>query len=270
MPTPAVEQFVTLTASENTAIMGIAITVSALCFGWALIDLVRRRSPLLLLCLIGSLLSNPIEVFWDVLGHLRHHAGTPEAFTMFTDLQVPVRYPVWAFLIYIGFSGVACFAFYRMLEKGPTKGVFIAMMAGQAVMNIVLEGYVITFAYDYYGYQPWRFFGDFPAWWVMANYGELLGAMLLLLAVRRYGPSAHWLAIVIVPGSFAAWEMWAGWPMYWVLNANASWLAINIAAFATAGIGIGTVWMIGRIMVPGWADGRRQGTGAAMAGLHPS
>jgi hypothetical protein len=255
----AVEKVVTLTPAQNSAIMTIAIVAGGACFAWALFELVWRRSPLLLLCLAGSVLSNPIEVFWDVLGHLRHAGGTPEAFTMFADLAVPVRYPVWAFLIYMGFSGVACFVFYRMLEKAPTRRVFIATMIGQAVMNIVLEGYVITFAYDYYGYQPWRFFGDFPAWWVPANYGELLGAAMLLQAVRWYGKSAQWLAIVIVPGSFAAWEMWAGWPMYWALNADLGWLATNVAAFATAGIGIGTIWAIGRFMVPDWVgdNGKR-------------
>ena len=257
MTAQVVEKVVTLTPAENSAIMAIAIAVAAGSLIWALFELGWRRSPLLLLCLIGSLLSNPIEVFWDVLGHLRHHAGTPEAFTMFTDLAVPVRYPAWAFLIYMGFSGVACFTFYRMLERGATKKTFITAMFGQAAMNIILEGYIITFAYDYYGYQPWRFFGDFPVWWVLANYGELFGAALILTLVRKYGPSAQWSAILIVPGSFAAWEMWAGWPMYWALNANFDWLAINAAAFATAAIGIVTIWMIGREMVPDWTADRR-------------
>jgi hypothetical protein len=113
-------------------------------------------------------------------------------------------------------------------------------------MNFVLEGFIITYAYDYYGYQPWRWGSDLPLWWIFTNYGELLGAAVLVLAASRLGPRAYPLAIVVVPGSFAAWELWTGWPMFAVLNSDANALIANLAALGTAAIAVGTIYALGR------------------------
>jgi hypothetical protein len=215
----------------------------------------RRRSPLMLICLVGSVLCNPVEPVWDALGKLRFAHGNYVAWTEFPDLPIPVQYPWWAAFVYTFFTGVTCYVFFRMFQANVSWRTFWLFAGGQAVMNIVLEGYVITSAYDYYGYQPWRIGSDFPLWWVFANFGELLGGALLALAVRRFGTRGYPLAIVIVPSSFAAWELWAGWPVFAALNTDTGPLVRNLAALLTAGIAVGSIWFIGKAMLgPGTAS----------------
>jgi hypothetical protein len=69
-------------------------------------------------------------------------------------------------------------------------------------------------------------------------------------AVARWGSRAYPLAIVIVPSSFAAWELWAGWPMFAALHADVSPLVLNLAALFTAVIAVGTIWVLGRVALP--------------------
>jgi hypothetical protein len=216
----------------------------------AIAESVRRRSPLMLICLIGSVLCNPVEPIWDALGKLRFHHGNYWAWTEFPDLAQPVQYPWWAAFVYTFFTGVTCYVFFRMFENRVKWSTYWLFVAGQAVMNIVLEGYVITSAYDYYGDQPWRIGSDFPLWWVFANFGELLGGALLALAVRRFGRRGYPLAIVLVPSSFAAWELWAGWPVFATLNMSVGPVWRDVAAVLTAAIAVGTIWVIGRLMLP--------------------
>lgn len=216
-----------------------------------LVETIRTRSALPLYCFIGSILCNPVEPIWDALGKLRFHNGNIVAWTQFPDYPIPVNYPWWAMFVYTFFTGVTCYVFFRMFSRGTTWKAFWWCVAGQAVMNVVLEGYIITSAYDYYGEQPWRIGSDFPLWWVFANFGELLGGALLAFAVKRFGRRAYPLAIVLVPASFAGWELWAGWPVYAAINSDVGTLVQNIAAVLTAAIAIGTLYALGRLVIAG-------------------
>ena len=51
----------------------------------AIAESVRRRSPLMLICLVGSVLCNPVEPIWDALGKLRFHHGNYWAWTEFPE-----------------------------------------------------------------------------------------------------------------------------------------------------------------------------------------
>lgn len=203
----------------------------------------------MLYCILGSILCNPIEPIWEALGFLRFHPGNDLAFTMFHVQGTPVSYPWWAMFVYVLFSGVACYTFYRMYDSRPTRRTFWYCVAGQAVFNILLEGFIITSAYDYYGDHPWRWGSDFPLWWVFANFGEILSAAILIVAVRYWGKRAMALAIIVVPSSFAAWELWAGWPVYATLNMDVSMTVRNLSALLTAVIALATLWAIERIML---------------------
>ncbi|NKQ54264.1 hypothetical protein HFP15_15355 [Amycolatopsis sp. K13G38] len=211
-----------------------------------LIELIRTRSALPLYCLLGSVLCNPVEPIWDALGKLRFHKGNIVAWTQFRDLPVPIEYPWWALFVYTFFTGVTFYVFFQIFRRGTTWKLFWWCVAGQAVMNFVLEGYIITSAYDYYGEQPWRIGSDFPLWWVFANFGELLGGALLVLAVRQFGRRAYPLAIILIPASFAGWELWAGWPVYAAINSDAGAVVQNLAAVVTAALALGTLYVVGR------------------------
>jgi hypothetical protein len=227
-----------------------SMACAGLVLAYAAYELVRRRSALLFYCLAGSLFCNVTEPFWDALGGLRFYDGNIVAYTMFPDLPVPVHYPWWAAFVYTYFTGVATYVFIRMFSANVRRSTFWWFMVGQAVFNTVLEGFVITGAYDYHGNQPWRFISDFPLWWVFANYGAVLAGAVIVAAVRRWGPRAALIALFVVPSSFAAWELWAGWPVYAALNSDLGSVGRNIAALMTAGICIATLWGIREFMTP--------------------
>jgi hypothetical protein len=215
---------------------------------WALVELGFRRNPILALCLVGSVLCNLNEPIWDALGKLRFHHGNHFAWTQFPDLAQPVQYPYWAMFVYTGFAGVACYVFYLAFQTRNWR-IFGYVLAGQAVMNIVLEGFVITSAYDYYGSQPWRIGTDFPLWWVPVNYGEVLGGALLALAIRRWGLRGALVAIPVVPSAFSAWQLWAGWPTYATINLDVAGAWRDVAALSGVLIAAGSTWALGRALL---------------------
>lgn len=239
----------TITHAHALTFLVVSMVCAALVLGYAVADLVRKRSALLFYCLAGSVFCNACEPIWDALGGLRFFDGNITAYTMFPDLPVPVHYPWWAAFVYTYFTGLATYVFIRMFQSNVRRRTFWLFMAGQAVMNIVLEGVIITSAYDYHGNQPWRILTDFPLWWVFANYGAVLAAAVIVTAVRRWGTRARLTAIFVIPSSFAAWELWAGWPVYAALNSDLGSVARNIAALMTAGICAVTLWAISDLML---------------------
>lgn len=237
--------------SHNTALTFLIVSAvgAALVLAYAVYDYFARRSTLLLWCMLGSVFCNPVEPFWDALAGLRFHEGNIWAFTMFPDLVVPVDYPWWAAFVYTYFTGVSLYVFFRMFEKRVSPSTFWWFMLGQAVFNILLEGVVITAAYDYYGDQPLRWGTDFPLYWVFMNYGEVLGAAVLLTLVRRYGRRAVSAALVIAPSSFAAWELWTGWPVFATLNSDLGMGWRTAAAAVTAVIAIASLRVLADFML---------------------
>jgi hypothetical protein len=228
-------------------------TVSAIMAGgfllWALFELVFRRSPILAFCLLGSVLCNLNEPIWDALGKLRFHEGNHIAWTQFPDLAQPVHYPYWAMFVYTGFGGVACFVFYKAFASRSWK-IFGYAVLGQAVMNIILEGFIITSAYDYYGEQPWRIGTDFPLWWVPVNYGEMLAGFLLCIAIRHWGLLKGGLtSIALVPCCFSAWQLWAGWPTYATINMDVHGAWRSLAALSGVGIAAGSAYLMGKVLL---------------------
>jgi hypothetical protein len=168
---------------------------------------------------------------------------------MFPDLAVPVQYPWWSAFVYTYFTGVSLYVFYRMFEKRVRISTFWWFVLGFAVFNILLEGVVITSAYDYYGDQPLRWGTDFPLYWVFQNFGEVLGAAILLTLVRRYGRCAMAAALVIAPSSFAAWELWTGWPVFAALNSDLGMGVRTVAAMVTGAIALASLWVLADLML---------------------
>jgi hypothetical protein len=242
-PIPTISHTTALTFFVASAV-GVVLVLS-----YAVYDYFARRSLLLFWCMLGSVFCNPVEPFWDALGALRFHEGNFWAFTMFPDLTPPVHYPWWAAFVYTYFSGVSLYVFFRMFENRVRLSTFWWFMLGQAVFNTLLEGVVITKAYDYYGEQPLRWGTDFPLYWVFTNYGEVLGAAVLLTLVRRYGSRASLAALVIAPSAFGAWELWTGWPVFATLNSDLGMGWRTLAAVVTAVISLSTLRVLADLML---------------------
>jgi hypothetical protein len=239
----------TITPGHARAMVLIFGSLAAVVVVGMVVEAIRRRTTLPLFCLLGSVLCNPVEPLWDVLGNLRFYHGNAVAWTAFPNLPQPIEYPYWAAFTYTLFTGVTSYLFFRMFHAAVSWHRYWILLSSMAVMNFIVEGFALTSGYGYYGYQPWRFGSDFPLWWIFTNYGELLGGALLLLLTRRYGPKANALAIVVVPSAFAGWELWTGWPMFAALGSTGNVLILNLVAWLTAAISIGTIWLIGRQMI---------------------
>jgi hypothetical protein len=256
-PIPAPDQSIVLTSTTNTVVTWICIVTAAVCLALALWEMVFRRSVVLLCCCIGGVFNNAIEPFWDVLGHLHFNTGNTVVFTAFAQAVFPVNYPLWAVLLYIQFGGFQCWVFYMMLKHGAGARAFWTVAIWQVIVNAIIEMPLINAGvYQYYGEQPFRLL-HFPLWWVFTNFGELFGAIVLFVLIKRFGPKAAGLAIFVVPASFGAWELWTGWPIYAALNFDTNTVVRHIAAVMVAAVTVLTLWMIARLVptlqaLPDW------------------
>lgn len=262
-PIPRPDTAITLGATTNTVVTWISIATVIGCAAAALWEIAFRRRAVLLFCCLGGVLCNAIEPFWDVLGHLHFNAGNTVVYQAFAQSAFPVNYPLWAVLLYVQFGGFQCWVFYLMLKNRASKRTFWTVAGWQVVANMIIEIPLINaHAYQYYGEQPLRFLG-FPLWWVFTNFGELLGAAVLMLLVKRFGPKAAASAIFVVPASFAAWEMWTGWPVYAALNLDTAPVLKLMAAVLTAAVAIATLWSFAHFApalhaLPNWYEQRQR------------
>lgn len=247
-PIPTPDQSIVLGATTNTVVTWICIATAVACLIVAVWEVIFRRSAVLLFCCVGGVFNNAIEPFWDVMGHLHFNTGNTVVFTAFAQTAFPVGYPLWAVLLYVQFGGFQCWVFYMMLKHGATARAFWAVAFWQVVVNAIIEIPLInTNVYQYYGEQPFRLAG-FPLWWVFTNFGELLGAVVLLLLIKRFGPKASVAAIFVVPASFGAWELWTGWPIYAVLNLDTNSFVKHGAALAVAAATLLTLLAFAKFM----------------------
>jgi hypothetical protein len=256
-PIPLPDLTITLGATTNTVVTWICILTAAACVMAAVGEILLKRSAVLLFCCIGGIFCNAIEPFWDVMGHLHFNRGNTVVFRAFAQVAFPIDYPLWAVLLYIQFGGFQCWVFYLMLKHGASSRTFWTVAAWQVTANGVIEIPLINAkVYQYYGDQPFRLLG-FPLWWVFTNFGELFGAVLLFLLIKRFGSKAAVSAIFIVPAAFGAWELWTGWPVYAALNFDTPSAVKYLAALVSAGVTVATLWAFVEFMpalqsLPDW------------------
>lgn len=264
-PIPQPDQTIVLSATTNAVVTWVCIATAVACVAIALWEIVFRHSAVLLFCCLGGIFCNAIEPFWDVMGHLQFNTGNTVVFQAFAQTAFPINYPLWAVLLYIQFGGFQCWVFYMMLKHGASARSFWAVAGWQVVVNAIIEIPLINAkVYQYYGEQPFRLMG-FPLWWVFTNFGELFGAVVLFLLIKRYGPKASASAILLVPASFGAWELWTGWPIYAALNFDTGTLTKHAAALVSAGVAVLTLWTFARLMpiltaLPDWYRQERAGS----------
>ena len=268
-PIPRPDESIILSATTNSIVTWICILTAVACIAIALWEIAFRRTAVLLFCCLGGIFCNTIEPFWDVMGHLHFNAGNTVAFQAFSQAVFPVEYPWWAVLLYIQFGGFQCWVFYVMLKAGASQRLFWSVVGWQVVVNALIEIPLINArVYQYYGDQPFRLLG-FPLWWVFTNFGELFGAVVLLLLIKRFGKWAAASAIFVVPAAFGAWELWTGWPIYAALNFDTNSVVKHFAAVISALAAIATLWTFAKFMpalhaLPDWhAQNRRDAVIAA-------
>jgi hypothetical protein len=247
-PIPVPDPAIQLGATTNTIVLWISEIAVAVLVGLAVWEMVFLRSAVLLLCCIGGVFCNAVEPFWDMMGHLHFNTGNTVAFQAFAQATFPVNYPWWAVLLYIPFGGFQCWVFYLMITHAASKRGFLAVVSWQVLLNALIEIPLINAkVYQYYGQQPFRLLG-FPLWWVFTNFGEVLGAVVLVLMIKRFGPKGAISAVFIVPAAFGAWELWTGWPIFAALNLDTNIVVKHAAVLVSAAVSIATLWAFARLM----------------------
>jgi hypothetical protein len=262
-PHPDMSQTVTSTTADTLLI--VCLVAGGLCVLGGLVELIVRRTAVLLCCCVGGFLLVIPEPLWDVLGHLWFNNGNHLAYTVFSHLDVPVNYPWWSLALYIQFGGIGAYGFFLAFSRRASARTLWLFCGGQFVMNLVVEVPLIRFgAYQYYGEQPFRILG-FPLWWAFTNFGELVAGAALFWLMARYGRKAAVAAVILVPSAFAAWELWAGWPIYAALNFGANSIVLHVVALVTAAISVTTIHVIIRSSGALYASADRVRNSAAEA-----
>jgi hypothetical protein len=186
--------------------------------GYALLELVRRRSPLGLVMLLGgaiALFNEPVD---DILGLVWH--PRPGQNTVL-DTMGPV--PMWGLPTYIIFFGAVPWLLCRELEKLQfTLRAFWIGVGITFVLDLVIE--LPLLAGQLYTYYPVNnvplTVAGFPLYWLMINTtGPVLCAAILFTA-RDYFRGWRAPLLVLVPvAADAACSIVVGLPVYSALHA---------------------------------------------------
>jgi hypothetical protein len=217
-----------------TAAMG-AVVVGFV--GYAIAEVVRHRSYLLALLLVGGAISYLNEPIDDVLGLVWH----PEA-DQWTVLDTFSRVPLWGLGIYIVFFGGMPYLILQNLRRGMTRRELWRWVGVLVVVDVAVELPILASGiYQYYGTAPMRIAG-FPVYWIFINaVGPLALAVLLLSAGRIFtGWRAAYLLVLPMVCN-AAGSVAVGWPIYSALNAKAPAVITWGAATLSIAIGLGAL-----------------------------
>jgi hypothetical protein len=213
-----------------TSVMGALVLVFA-CY--AVREIVRHRSYLLALLLIGggiSYLNEPID---DVLGCLYHPVDG-----QWTVLDTFAKVPLWGLGIYVVFFGGMPYLILKALERGVTRRQLWQWVGILFVVDVAVEIPILARdMYVYYADPPFDVAG-FPLYWLFINVGGPFEVAVLLYAARHLFTGWRAAYLVALPTVCdAAGSIAVGWPIYSALNAQASQPVKWVAGAATIALG---------------------------------
>ncbi|MFI7195137.1 hypothetical protein ACIBQ0_35870 [Nocardia nova] len=247
-------------SGTHQVVLAIAAVIFGLWLLYGVVDLIRTRSPILLLCAVGGLICALMETFWGVLGLLNYREGNVMSWMQFNFRGDPL----WSTLLYSAFAGGSAYLFYELRRRHAPIGQYWRGIGVIIVSNLIIEIPLTALKlYDYYGNQPFQFYkGGFPFWWLFTNLGGIFSGVLIAIAVERFGVRATLLAVPLIPCAFGAWEMWAGWPTFVALTMGASLFWTYLGAVVTIALSVGTAYAIFSVVTS--SDGAR-GAGVSRA-----
>ncbi|WP_089303353.1 hypothetical protein [Haloechinothrix alba] len=217
--------------------LGAAIAV-------ALRRILKGKGPILLYCLIGGVFAASFEPIVDVLGLV--YLKEINAFSTFTILDRTM--PLYIVMVYPWYVGGLGYVAYKMYSRGVTMRDLFILWAIDAVINVCLETPgILMGVYLYYGQQPLNIWG-LPLWWPIVNPLMPMIAGAVIYKLRPF-LNTNWklLAVIpVVPMADGAANGAAAWPIWAALNQDdVSYVWTHLAAAATLGLALFTVWIIG-------------------------
>lgn len=194
----------------------ICVTFWVLAFGWVA-RLAGRGDSLGVFFLFGGLVMGLLEPGLDYLGLLWF---APDNVAIAVNL-FGRHIPLYVVLGYSFFFGLQAYVSYRAILLGKGKKFFLYAVAISWLFDMALQVTGAQFGlYNYYGHQPYLFFGA-PAWWysIDATFQLAAGLLLFLLRHRLVG-WGRLLVIPILPSVYSGLNGAFGWPVFASLNSN--------------------------------------------------
>lgn len=208
-------------------------------------ELRKRRDPALLLLLVAGGIACFFEPIVDVNGHMYlRERGAIQAYTLYDRAM-----PIFAVVAYAGYFAALAHAAMRAFAAGITTSQLFKLFGVMAVFNIAFETpAVLLNVYDYYGDQPFDFWG-FPLWWGIVNpLSSLIAATVIILARRHIVGWRDWMILPLVFVAAGCANGAAAGPIWLALNSGASDVVKHLAALATLGIALAVVRFIAALM----------------------
>lgn len=219
--------------------LGIALAI-------AVRHLVGGKGPLLLYCIIGGGFAALFEPIVDVLGLV--YLKEENAFGTFTILDRTM--PLYICFVYPWYVGGLGYLAYKLFERGVTMRDLFIIWAVDAVVDVFLESPgIIMDTYLYYGHQPLNIWG-FPLWWAFVNpvMPMVAGALIYKLRPHLVGWKLAGV-IALIPMADGIANGATAWPMWMTLNqADVSYVWTYLAAFATLGLCLFSVWIVSLVV----------------------
>ncbi|HEX3705079.1 MAG TPA: hypothetical protein VHV76_00480 [Mycobacteriales bacterium] len=218
----------------------------AVALALAVRQILGRKGPVLLYCIIGGAFAATLEPVVDVLGlvFLKQH-GAVETFTVLGRTM-----PLYICFVYPWYVGGLGYLAYKLFQNGITARGLFQLWALDFVIDIFLESPgILAKTYSYYGHQPFNIWG-FPLWWGFVNpvMPMAAGAMIYKILPRLRG--VQLLAIIpLIPMADGLANGATAWPMWVTLNQqNVSYVWTYLASFITLGLALYSVWMISLVV----------------------
>ncbi len=214
----------------------------------ALRKLFKGQGPLLLYCILGGALAASFEPVVDVLGLVfLKERGALGTFTILDRTM-----PLYICFVYPWYVGGLGYLAYKLFKRGVTMRDLLLLWAADFLVDIFLESPgILAGTYLYYGHQPFNIWG-FPLWWGFVNPVMPMVAGALIFHIRPHLNAAWKLPAVIacIPMADGIANGATAWPMWAALNqANVSYVWTYLASFATLGLALFSVWIIGLSVV---------------------
>lgn len=222
-----------MTVAVGSVLAMLLIGVTVLC--------VRQRTPLYLLIMAGGAICMFNETALDVLGHCYFpEIGDWQAYS-----TLGRAIPVWVALAYVAyFGGLTAIEVYCLRRGVSRKQILIGLLTIES-LNCLLELPPLKKdLYTYYGEQPLRIAGEFPAVWLVFNcVGSFLAACIIFKALP-YLKGPRMLLVVLIPPVCQHAAFWLGVPYIAAINSDVSSGVMTAAALVTISLGALVVYTL--------------------------
>jgi hypothetical protein len=202
--------------------------------GYAAIQLVRRRDPLLAVLLVGGAVAYFNEPIDDLLGLVWHpRPGQWVAFDTFGPV------PVWGVFVYMALFGGIPYLMLQAFRRGATAKQIWTWIGVFWLADIAVEIPALASGmYQYYGDPPMKVLG-LPLYWFAINIGGPLETAVLLLVAGPFFAGWRKLLLLVIPMTLdAAGSVGIGWPIFSALHAETNVFVKYLAAFVSIAMAV--------------------------------